>query len=574
MFGKMKRAELGEECEKRGIEWNGLTRKGMIERLEDYEKAEESGEGTENEDTGGDESGRDQLKLELIRAEKEKIQAERERMEMEMALNQQRAQLGLLQTAASVPVTDLPNSVNFSKLPSMGDGEDLASYFHSFEKVASLQGIDESKWARILPSLLNPAIRLHYNRLKTETCADYKETKIALLSACRMNAKFYLEKFKAMRRVGKQSYSQLLDQLRDVFGYYLECREIDTLDSLVDDILMERIRETLPADAKYFVEARRPQNAAELANFADIQYDCASEARKLAQNDHKQGHKFRPHNADTRDSQWGGKAPFTREPIWNRHHERNQDARPMHSGFHGSQQAGNHPHTRNTNRFNSHVHAQVRFVKPKSNHEKVIDYQQQFIVPMYVNGKLVQSLRDSGSHVTLIDSELARDNPSATCEPMTIQCAFGNVKCVKTCEIEIWSPKFGTDRKIKIKAGVIPRLGIEMIIGHDLFVSNKDLKDPVAANNGSRQDDSLSPHPMTLIATRRRDYDEADRLRKAVGLQEDKTDSARTELCPSGDNYERRDECQDSTTNDESPSSKDETGARPNDVQVYDRNRR
>src|SRR5688572_27183790 len=307
MFGKMKRAELGEECEKRGIEWNGLTRKGMIERLEDYEKAEESGEGTENEDTGGDESGRDQLKLELIRAEKEKIQAERERMEMEMALNQQRAQLGLLPTAASVPVTDLPNSVNFSKLPSMADGEDLASYFHSFEKVASLQGIDVSKWARILPSLLNPAIRLHYNhRLKTETCADYNETKLALLNACRMNAKFYLEKFKAMRRVGKQSYSQLLDQLRDVFGYYLECREIDSLGALVDDILMERIRETLPADAKYFVEARRPQNAAELANFAEIQFDGASEAKKLAQNDQKQGHKFRPHNADTRDSQGGG----------------------------------------------------------------------------------------------------------------------------------------------------------------------------------------------------------------------------------------------------------------------------
>ena len=330
MFGKMKRAELGEECEKRGIEWNGLTRKGMIERLEDYEKAEESGEGTEDEGTGGDESGRDQLKLQLIKAERKRFR-QRERMETEMALNQQRAQLGLLQTAASVPVTDLPNSVNFSKLPSMADGEDLASYFHSFEKVASLQGIDVSKWARILPSLLNPAIRLHYNRLKTETCADYNETKRALLNACRMNAKFYLEKFKAMRRVGKQSYSQLLDQLRDVFGYYLECREIDSLDALVDDILMERIKETLPADAKYFVEARRPKNAAELVNFADIQFDCASEARKLAQNDHKQGHKFRPHNADTRDSQWGGKAPFTREPTWNRHHERNQDARPMHS---------------------------------------------------------------------------------------------------------------------------------------------------------------------------------------------------------------------------------------------------
>ena len=191
---------------------------------------------------------------------------------------------------------------------------------------------------------------------------------------------------------------------------------------------------------------------------------------------------------------------------------------------------------------------------------------------MYVNGTLVQSLRDSGSHVTLIDSKLAINNSSATCEPMTIQCAFGNVKCVKTCEIEIWSPKFGTDRKIRIKAGVIPRLGIDMITGHDLFVSNPDLKDPVAANNWSRQDDSLLPHPMTLIATRRRDYGEADRLRKAVGLQEDKTDSARTELCPSGDNYERRDECQNSTTNDESPSSKDETGARLDDVQVYDRN--
>ena len=494
MFDKMKKDELQEECRKRDIDCEGMDKKSMIQRLKGYEEMEAGGENfveqetaAENETAGEDDASENQIRLQLIVAEKDRWKAEKEKMQMEIALLREKAQLGLLQTNVSVSGNELHNtSSSYSKLPVMHDSEDPVSYFRSFERVASLQCIAENSWAKILPSLLNAAMRLHYNRLSIEICTDYRQTKTALLHACRTNARSYLERFKTMHRSGKQTYAQLLDQMQDTFDYYLECKNVHDFESLKDDLVLERLRESLPPATRYFVEARKPKSASEVAEYADLHFECTLEGKRSSHADHVQGgQKVKFHSADKHERP---PISFDKGPTWNKTNDsastRHMQTRYGQPGQGARTEYGAQSYNHNNSRFHSQEHAHVKFVRPKTNLGKVMEYQKQFVIPTYVDGVLVDSLRDSGAELTLVNADVAKGKPSAITKTTKVQCAFGLVKCFSTCEIEIWSPKFGTDRKVKVEAGIVPGLPVSIILGSDIFVNFPELKDPV----GTRQD--------------------------------------------------------------------------------------
>ena len=97
-----------------------------------------------------------------------------------------------------------------------------------------------------------------------------------------------MDKFCSARRTGKQSYAQFLDELNDLYGYYLESREITTFEQLKDDVIMQRLRATLPPDTRYFASARGPKSSQDLARHADLHFLCTTEARQ-EYGDTKQG---------------------------------------------------------------------------------------------------------------------------------------------------------------------------------------------------------------------------------------------------------------------------------------------
>lgn len=118
----------------------------------------------------------------------------------------------------------------------------------------------------------------YYNRLPLSVCENYQDVKQALLQSVRMTSKAYLEKFKKMRRTGKETYAQFLCRLKDVHEYYLESKEIISFDALKQNILLERLREGLPPDVRFFAESRVPKSPEELVQYADLHYTCKSEA--------------------------------------------------------------------------------------------------------------------------------------------------------------------------------------------------------------------------------------------------------------------------------------------------------
>src|SRR6218665_3318536 len=551
MYSKMAKKELEQECGKRGIVYGGLDKKELVKRLKEHEEVEGSeyeevgndGEGSDEEqDDDGDNDGGEndggnaavvsdgQMKLSLLRAEERRFQAEerkvmaerervmmeKEKIELEMAMLSQKASLGLIQPNSTVSEGDVTVTHSAVKLPTMLENEEILQYFHAFERTATLNGVNEQSWARMLPSLLNSKMRAHYNRLSIDVCTDYKRVKLALLNSCQITSKNYMDKFCSARRTGKQSYAQFLDELNNLYGYYLESREIITFQQLKDDVIMQRLRASLPPDTRYFTSARGPKSSQDLAKYADLHFLCATEARQ-EYGDTKQGGKPKEVKYNNPGKQQWCRNPFTREEE--KEEERNGQtcARPMHTmssstnpngGANTNSKKYGKPNMQNQRPY------KANFVKTTAGRDKIDEYGDKFIVPLFLNGKPISCVRDSGASITIIDSSLVRDNTSARAEDqILVECAFGIKKYLPTCVVEIASPQFETDEVVKITVRVVPNLRVNLLLGNDVFEKNKNLKDPIQTcrkqteTPTTTQTQSDSNMQTAYLTTRRHNYD-------------------------------------------------------------------
>jgi hypothetical protein len=79
-------------------------------------------------------------------------------------------------------------------LPTMGNGDDVLTFFHAWETTLQLHGVTKEIWGKLLPPCLNPKASKIYGRLSLEECRDYDVVKNAILETFRLTPKIYLEK--------------------------------------------------------------------------------------------------------------------------------------------------------------------------------------------------------------------------------------------------------------------------------------------------------------------------------------------------------------------------------------------
>ena len=164
-FDKLTKKELIVECQKRGLETDGLLKPELLKMLQDYESKQgadnasngdedASGEGEQSEDESEDqgeaesnERKGESQKIRLIRAESEKLR-------LEIKLLKERAKLAqghTLDSGSSLfPSGNNNNSNKLSKLPVQKENEDTLSFFLSLEKIADLNEVDLSQLPRVL----------------------------------------------------------------------------------------------------------------------------------------------------------------------------------------------------------------------------------------------------------------------------------------------------------------------------------------------------------------------------------------------------------------------------------------
>ena len=117
----------------------------------------------------------------------------------------------------------------------------------------------------------------------------------------------------------------------------------------------------------------------------------------------------------------------------------------------------------------------------------------------------VACLRDTGAQVTLVNPDLVRGKASAKHDYIKVSSAFGEPQVVSMTEREISSSRFGTDRSIKVKAGVVEGLNVGVLLGHDVFLENPDIIDPIFAlgkvRHVNQHDEHKEARPMGLTET-------------------------------------------------------------------------
>jgi len=324
-----------------------------------------------------------------------------------------------------------------------------------------------------------------------------------------------MDKICSARRTGKQSYAKFLDELSDLYGYYLESREITTFEQLKDDVIMQRLKASLPGDTLYFSQAHAPKCSKDLASLADLHFLCTTEARQR-HGDTKQGGNPKEVRHNNPGKQQWRRNLFTREEE---QEERNgqTDARLMHSMSSSTNSNGGastnskkygKPNMQNQRPF------KANFVNTTAGRDKIDEYGDKFIVPFFLNGKPISCVRDSGASVTIIDSSLVRDNTSARAEDqILVERAFGIKKYLPTCVAEISSPQFETDEVVKITVGVVPDPRINLLFRNDVFEKNKNLRDPIQTcrtqtetptNTQTKVDSNTQ---TAYLTTRKHDYD-------------------------------------------------------------------
>ena len=572
---KLNKKELVKLCQERGLPIKGLTRQGLVDQLQAYDdendRNEDGGDLNDGEndedpievardgmtsqtDTGNAETAILRLKLELAREEKEKARILKETLELEIEARGEgsaRARFGALDRRSEEKSGR--NFENYARrIPAMQESEDLLVYLLTFEKVARLNNVPRDVWANLLPSLLNTATRMHYTRLSYETCSDYDDTKNALMTACRLTPRAYLEKFKSARRTGKENYIDYLFRLRDMHSYYLQAANINDFDSLRDSNIYEKFRGSLPDDVRIFVDSKMPKNAAKAAEYANLCFEC-----------HRKPQMETPYKAGLRQTEMTEGTSLAPKP--HQQHVVATSIAPTESAkkVSGTQSAKTSiaprcyvcgsPHHKQS--FHN-VKKQANVLQTKTGDERyannvknIANYQTKFIIPCFVNQISIIGLRDTAAEISVIREELVRPDQFLPNSSIKVGGIFSEFKSLPMAEIEISSPVLHGTKSFLLKAAVIRQLPneIDILIGNDLFSTHVEATDIISVNetmisrNGKQSsalldgrgsdtanEDLAAEKPrvsgQTLITTRRSNYGsgpgktgEANQISSAIG---------------------------------------------------------
>ena len=108
----------------------------------------------------------------------------------------------------------------------------------------------------------------------------------------------------------------------------------------------------------------------------------------------------------------------------------------------------------------------------------------QFVIPLYVNGKLVDGYRDSGADISLASRKIVGMGNYLPDKRVKIQGIQGGFCEISLAKIHVKSPRFGTNENVEITVGVLESLRLaDLLLENDLFQANSKLRDPIEIVN-------------------------------------------------------------------------------------------
>ena len=152
-------------------------------------------------------------------------------------------------------------------LSKFNEGEDVEAYLTTFERLMTVYGIDEERWAIKLASQLSGRAQQAYAALSADVAGDYKRVKKAILRRCDISEETYRQRFRATRRKENEAYSELATRLQDLAGKWLA--DCDSVQTIMDKLVMEQMLDVMPANLRIWLCERKPTSVAETGSMAD-----------------------------------------------------------------------------------------------------------------------------------------------------------------------------------------------------------------------------------------------------------------------------------------------------------------
>ncbi|XP_040066393.1 uncharacterized protein LOC120840032 [Ixodes scapularis] len=222
------------------------------------ESGEELTSGTADEAVGIGPSDRT---LEIL-----KLQLEIERVKL--AQVQSRSERG---SRDSTKMGELAKELRAVLAPMPESGALAPAWFKSAETMMnSCETPEEARGAIILPFLGENTRAMVASRAGGRVLS-FMELRELVLSELKMTPEEYKRIFYKTRKESAESWSQFATQLDIMFGYYLESREVETVDELRKLIISDRMKHLMAEDARMYVlrnetkDWLRPKELAQLA---------------------------------------------------------------------------------------------------------------------------------------------------------------------------------------------------------------------------------------------------------------------------------------------------------------------
>ncbi|XP_070203511.1 uncharacterized protein [Littorina saxatilis] len=403
---------------------------------------------------------------EHVREERDREERDREERERErnFQLEQLRIQSANQNNRNNNARESSQSKDNFDhKIPYLEDKDDIESWFHQYEHYAKdCKLVDATKASRIVYFLKGKA-RVIYSKLSAEDADDYETVKHALYEGFQLTSKDYRKKFRNLKKAQGDTYKEHFVKLDRYMNKWIELAKCgNEVDDLKDLILREQILETVPPELAIHIRDRNPHDAKEIGEIATTYHQARSNTKVPDADAHSRGkgNRFSKNDGNGRDVKqstvmFGSSQHSTAQPHKLSDEERTK-LRTNGQCFFCKERghlSKNCP-KRSTTSVVPNVNETGRsFDIPEKLEKLCEDCQSKTFsetIPVKVDGKLVQAIRDSGCTGIMVSAELVSKDKYLLNKKEVTLAEKGAKKMYPTAVVHIDSPFFDADTEVTV----------------------------------------------------------------------------------------------------------------------------
>ena len=159
-------------------------------------------------------------------------------------------------------------------LPKMPiESAELPQFFETVEKLYAMYDVPEVVQAKLLIPLLTAQAKSLVNQMSVDDMSEYSELKQFLLTEYKLTPREYKIRFETAVKNAGETYTLFAARLRNLLSYYLESRQVEDYDTLIELLVSDRLKGSLPQGLLNYISTQEGEGwyiARKVASLADV----------------------------------------------------------------------------------------------------------------------------------------------------------------------------------------------------------------------------------------------------------------------------------------------------------------